>query len=274
MEAAWLETRQKFEELREIRSDCVNSLKRISDKVLKANFGTNVANITASSAGVVSSVVGIVGLALLPFTAGVSSVLIIGSAIGGGVSALTGLSALAAKMIINSNEGKEAHQWCDRDKNASTSFYESLNRFNNLKETYFQSLPENEQMQTFNENSDSNWFERTHQASSVSRVVSAGIAVPVKAASLVRIGGASTEAFATGAGRATLGFVSVARVAGIALSGAFIAVDVWSLVMSAIDVHQGSKTQVIENIAKIVEDLECEVEYYSTVMLFNEQFST
>ena len=226
MEAAWLETRQKFEELREIRSDCINSLKRISDKVLKANFGTNVANITASSAGVVSSVVGMVGLALMPFTAGVSSVLIIGSAIGGGVSALTGLSALAAKMIINSNEGKEAHQWCDRDKNASTSFYESLNRFNNLKETYFQSLPENEQMQTSSDVSTAPEFDR------------------------------------------------VKKKAGSVLLGAFIAVDLWSSVMKAIDVHKGKETQLTEDIAKIIEDLECEVEYYSTVMLFNERFST
>ena len=62
----------------------------------------------------------------------------------------------------------------------------------------------------------------------------------------------------------------VLRIAGIAVSSVFIALNTWSLVMSVIDTHKGSKTELYTSILNVVSNLEAESQYYSTALKFCE----
>lgn len=56
------------------------------------------------------------------------------------------------------------------------------------------------------------------------------------------------------------------RVAGMGFFGIFVAVDIWSLVTTAVDTHQGSRTELGDNIRAIARFLEAERCYYTSTM--------
>ena len=265
MADAWKEFMNQYNKWVEVRKNCIISLKEVAEMVHKTSFDTNVTNIVASSVGIASGIVGIIGLALIPFTAGISSVLVIGSAVSGGASALTSGGAFIAKLAIQSQQGKRVKKCCDENKEASDKLFEALNRFNELKEKYFQSQPDFDQKQR---SVSRGVIEVVQQVSEISRMIAAGIS-PFKAVSLVRVGSVvaeGAEAVASTLGNA----LKVVRLASIAVSSAFIVLDVWSLVMSAIDTHNGSKTEFYNDVINIVNRLETESQYYSTALKFCE----
>ena len=268
MADAWKEFINQYYQWKDIRRNCISSLKEVAEIIQKTSFDTNVANITASSAGIISGVVGIVGLALIPFTAGISSALIIGSIVGGGASALTSGGALIAKSVILSKQGKRAQDYCNRNREASEKLLRSLNRFNELKEKYFQSLLGHDQKQRSISRSGRETMERMQHISAISRTVSSSVS-PLRAVPLFRVGSIFAES--AEAATSTLGNAfKVVRIAGIAISSVFIVLDTWSLVMSVIDTHKGSKTELYNSILSIVSNLEAESQYYSTALKFCE----
>ncbi len=56
------------------------------------------------------------------------------------------------------------------------------------------------------------------------------------------------------------------RVAGMGFFGVFVAVDIWSLVTTAVDTHKGSRTELCDNIRGIAKYLEAERCYYASTM--------
>ena len=259
IEVAWKEFMNQYNLWKDIRSNCIKKLREIAEKIRKKSFDTNVVNITATSAGIISGAAAIAGFALIPVTAGISSALIIGSVVGGGASALTSSGALIAKSVIQSNQGKRAQEVCTQNKSVTDKLLESLTRFNELKERYFQSLSDHDKKQRSISRIAREMMDIMHQVSTVSRALS-----PLKTVSLVRVGSVftgSAEA-ATSFGNA----FKVVRIAGIAISSVFIVLDTWSLVMSAIETHKGNKTQLYNSIMQIVNSLEVEKQYYSTAL--------
>jgi hypothetical protein len=56
------------------------------------------------------------------------------------------------------------------------------------------------------------------------------------------------------------------RVAGMGFFGVFVAVDIWSLVTTAVDTHKGSRSELCDNIRGIARFLESERCYYTSTM--------
>lgn len=56
------------------------------------------------------------------------------------------------------------------------------------------------------------------------------------------------------------------RVVGMGFFGVFVAVDIWSLVTTAVDTHKGSRTELGDNIRAIARFLEAERCYFTSTM--------
>jgi hypothetical protein len=245
------------------RLDCIENLKELADRVRKTVSNTNIANITGSAVGIVSGVTAIVGIVLIPVTAGLSTILIAGSAVAGGAGGLTGLGSFIVRKVMNSKQQKELNQLSDRDKEHSQQLSDALGVLLECDQqimTHHAAIEFAQRRLTLQNKDmeDALVINGVSTASTVTKAARTAL-VPLKALPLFRVVG--TAAF-----EAAGGALSALRVAGIAFAGAFVAVDIFSMVVSAVEMHKGNKTELYYAIIGIIEYLEMERLYYATLV--------
>uniref|UniRef100_A0A6J0T3R4 Apolipoprotein L2-like isoform X1 n=1 Tax=Pogona vitticeps TaxID=103695 RepID=A0A6J0T3R4_9SAUR len=123
---------------------CISCIREMADHVDKIHKDCTIATITASSAGATSSILTILGMALMPVTAG-ASLILTATGIGvGAAAAVTGVSANVCEHFINSKKSQKAQELINKCEERINRCKESLTRMIQLSEVPFHSgLPEN-----------------------------------------------------------------------------------------------------------------------------------
>ena len=227
--------KQRFlKEFPQVKQELKQSIKKVcelADHVDKVHRDCTIANVVASSTGVVSGALGILGLVLAPFTAGLSLGL---SAAGiglGAAAAVTGLSTMVVEYVNMSSAETEA-TLLDTAKIASYGWnLYSVKDFG----SYIRAIRE---------------ARRNTQLVAIAQHCITTGQLSVQSAQQVRSYSRGTPLALTRGGCIRSGV----------LSGFFIGLYVYSLVKDAQDLQEGAKTASAENMRQEAQDLERKLE--------------
>ena len=106
----------ELKKLVECRKETIRVLNEIAEQLDKVHKDVNIAKMTGSTVGIVGGAIATVGAALIPFTVGVSTILV---GVGSGASALGGLVAGGASIVelcIDGIKNSKAQEQIQRDK--------------------------------------------------------------------------------------------------------------------------------------------------------------
>ena len=227
--------KQRFlKEFPQVKQELKQSIKKVcelADHVDKVHRDCTIANVVASSTGVVSGALGILGLVLAPFTAGLSLGL---SAAGiglGAAAAVTGLSTMVVEYVNMSSAETEA-TLLDTAKIASYGWnLYSVKDFG----SYIRAIRE---------------ARRNTQLVAIAQHCITTGQLSVQSAQQVRSYSRGTPLALTRGGCIRSGV----------LSGFFIGLYVYSLVKDAQDLQEGAKTASAENMRQKAQELEKKLE--------------
>uniref|UniRef100_H3A6V8 Uncharacterized protein n=1 Tax=Latimeria chalumnae TaxID=7897 RepID=H3A6V8_LATCH len=224
----------------------IQDLHEIADKIDHVHKGSTIANVTASSAGIVSGTLAIIGLALAPVTAGASTILI---AVGCGVGAASGGTGISAGItdFVSKRKNKK------RFETTIHSVIENLEKILGEHRPGFTQI-----LVVFNIAKMAQTIEAIPKVKAGSEVVDLAqdltvlgntarkveYLADIKDVKKVLPGAAATVS-------------NAARIAGITFSAAFIAVDIGSIIYNSIHLSKGARTEMakgIRSIAKLLEE--------------------
>ncbi|XP_043297629.1 apolipoprotein L3-like [Cervus canadensis] len=208
----------------------IRKLRELADKVDKVHRDCTISNVVASSTGVASGALGILGLILAPFTAGLSLGL---SAAGiglGAAAAVTGVSSMVVEKVNTSSAETEASHI-----NTAEMIAYGWNLY---------------QVKDFGR-----YIHATRVARGNPQFVAAARHYLTTGRASVR--SAQVRGHVGGTARAVS---RVARIASGVASGLFLALDVYSLVKDVQDLQEGAKTASAENMRQKARELETKLE--------------
>ncbi|XP_010858836.1 PREDICTED: apolipoprotein L2-like [Bison bison bison] len=240
---------EEFPRVKQELEETIAKLHALADKVDKVHRDCTVTNVVASSAGAVSGVLTILGLALAPMTAGISLGL---SATGlglGAAAAVTSVSTSIVEHVSRSSAETEASRLGPIAINEEEAFAEVL-------------------------------CKRTPQiVSSTKNLIQAlkGIGKNVRAIKLAKVNprlashakrfmtvgqvsARSSKQVQRAFGGTALAMTKSARIVGAATAGAALLVDVAFLVKEAKHLHEGAKTESAERMRQMAKELEKKLE--------------
>ncbi|XP_028634741.1 apolipoprotein L3-like [Grammomys surdaster] len=113
---------QEFPELKKKLEDHIRKLRDLADHLDKVNKDCTISNVVSSSVGTTSGVLGLLGLALAPFTAGTSLVLSVTSV---GLGAAASVTSLTTTIVEESNRVSDESE-ASRLVGASMSILEEI----------------------------------------------------------------------------------------------------------------------------------------------------
>ena len=231
------------------RKRTLEKLEELATKLHEQHIKVSKSTIAGASASTVGGILAIAGLIAAPFTFGAGLVV---SLVGAGIGGAGGLVMSVSKVIeiaLAKLGLKEVQGAIDEDKEACTQLQEKLENL----ERFISNLREIE----------SNGFEFLHQlvereftTSTEERIdISARFFRAFSSAASVGAGAfAAAGAFARAGG---LAGVRVANLAGGIVGAVLLPLDVYMLVKSSLEVHRGSTTQAVNDIRKLISELEC-----------------
>ena len=232
----------------------MEKLEELASKLHEQHIDVSKSTIAGASASTVGGILAIAGLIATPFTFGAGLVV---SLVGAGIGGTGGLVMSVSKVIeiILAKLGlKEVQGVIDEDKEACTQLQEKLDilgrfisDFREIESNGFEFL-HNLGGGKFTTSTE----EKIDFSARFFRVFSGAASIgagAVAAGAFARAGGLVRAGAAAGAGAAKL----VGGVAGAVL----LPLDIYLLVKSSLEVHRGSTTQVVDDIRKLLGELEC-----------------
>ena len=231
------------------RKRTLEKLEELAAKLHEQHINVSKSTIAGASASTLGGILAIAGLIAAPFTFGAGTVV---SLVGAGIGGAGGLVMSVSKVIeitLAKLGLKEVQRAIDEDEEACTQLQEKLENL----ERFISNLREIE----------SNGFEFLHQpvereftTSTEERIdISVRFFRAFSSAASVGAGAfAAAGAFARAGG---LAGVRVANLAGGIVGAVLLPLDVYMLVKSSLEVHRGSTTQAVNDIRKLISELEC-----------------
>ncbi|KAK7929810.1 hypothetical protein WMY93_006205 [Mugilogobius chulae] len=204
------EKKQKMLKFLEDLEDCAVQLDRMKT-------GAQISNVVGSSVGLISGVLSIVGLALIPVTAGVSTGLI-GAGVGLGLaSGANAVVTSATELGVNHTQKKKADETFEKFMEDVNCLQESLN---DVIKKHFENVQERATSQTYQ--------------------IGNHAAAALKAGNMI----GKVAEVGVAASKGAVAAVKAARVGLITLSAVFIGVDVCVIVNNSIDLHKNTPNKV------------------------------
>uniref|UniRef100_A0A8B9X1P7 Apolipoprotein L3 n=1 Tax=Bos mutus grunniens TaxID=30521 RepID=A0A8B9X1P7_BOSMU len=222
---------KEFPQVKEELKESIRKLHELADNVDKVHSDCTISNVVASSTGIASGTLSILGLVLAPFTAGLSLGL---SAAGiglGAAAAVTGLSTMVVENVHMSSAESQA------------SLLDIAKIISYVYDLY--------QVKVFGSHIRAIRVARGNPqlVATAQRYITTG-RVSLRSARQVRRHFRGTA----------LAMTRAARVRRGVLSGLFMGLDVYSLVKDAQDVQEGAKTALAENMRQKARELEKKLE--------------
>ncbi|XP_075056624.1 apolipoprotein L3-like [Mixophyes fleayi] len=222
--------------LMDIIEKCIAELLGIADEIDTFHKGATIASVTGSTFGIAGGVATIAGLALAPFTLGLSMVVSgvgIGVAVAGGV---TGAAASIADTVNIKNKCQRADEIVAEFNRNLTIIQDMSNKIESKLED-LRSVLANEQI--------------IQQAG---RIGGRGAFVAVELSRLIHLG--KVSAAATQGAQLLAHGARVARAVSGVFAAVFIVVDAAFVVKGATDLQEGAKTEAAAEIRKIAHELQ------------------
>ncbi|XP_012788657.2 apolipoprotein L2-like [Sorex araneus] len=223
----------------------IAQLRALADKADKLHRKCTISKVVASSTGIVSGILTIVGIGLAPVTAGVSLVLF-GVSLGlGTASSVTGVTTSIVESTSMASIESNANNLVSTGINPGKVFHEVLkdsdSQMDSSENSFFRSLED--------------MAKNIHTI----RLLNANPHLAAQATLLMnaeRISVQSARVLPRALGGAALAVSKGVRIFGAATAGLFILVDVVSLVQDSIDLHKGAKTESAEKLRQRIRELE------------------
>ncbi|XP_052497437.1 apolipoprotein L3-like [Budorcas taxicolor] len=218
---------KEFPQVKQELKESIKKLRELADSVDKVHRDCTISNVVASSTGVASGALTILGLVLAPFTAGLSLGL---SAAGiglGAAASVTGLSAMVVEKVNTSSAESQA---------SLLDIAEIISYVCDLYEVKH--------------------FGRHIHAIRVARCNPRLVATAQRYITTGRVSVQSAQQVSRHFRDTPLAATRAARIRGGVLSGLFIGLDVYSLVKDAQDLQEGAKTASAENMRQKARELE------------------
>uniref|UniRef100_A0A8C2QQ38 Apolipoprotein L3 n=1 Tax=Capra hircus TaxID=9925 RepID=A0A8C2QQ38_CAPHI len=240
---------EEFPRVKRELEESIAKLRELADKIDEVHRNCTIANVVANSAGAVSGVLTVLGLALAPMTAGISLGL---SATGlglGAAAAVTSVSTSIVEHVSTSSAETEASRLVPVDTSKEEAFAEVLCK----RTTQIVSSTNNfiQALKGIGKNVRAIKLAKVNPrlASHAKRFMTAG---QVSA----RTGKQVQRAF----GGTALAMTKSARIMGAATAGVALLFDVAFLVKEAKHLHEGAKTESAERMRQLAAELEKKLE--------------
>ena len=236
-------------------------LEELASKLHEHHRNVNISTITGASMGTVGGILSIAGLIAAPFTFGAGIIVsLIGAGIGG-AGALVLSGSKAVEIILTKLGLKEVLLAIDEDRDACTNLQQRLDSL----ESFISELAGSGFLKPVQDDAvlmrelEARGFGFLHRLFSEDHMTSTGEKVEFGARFFRAFSSAATvsaSAFAM-ARSAALAGTRVAHIAGSVVSAALLPLDITLLVKSSLELCRGSTTKAVEDIRKILEELEC-----------------
>ncbi|XP_064421849.1 apolipoprotein L3 isoform X2 [Latimeria chalumnae] len=248
------------------RKETIQKLRELAEEIQSHRENVNIAQVSGASVGIVGGGLAIAGLILAPFTVGVSLGL---TAAGVATGAAGGLTSWGANLVeggILKDRQQQIQEVLKRDEFQSKEVRNILN-VNDLSNRLQELLGDTDftakwKMQEVTEQILNKMIEMLKMCLKFKDIIQQVNNLKGKESVFATINNISSVANLSRvlARRGTRTVVQGARIFGIALSAVFILVDVITIAETAIDLSNGSPSQVVENLKVIADELETEME--------------
>ncbi|ELV09952.1 Apolipoprotein L3, partial [Tupaia chinensis] len=222
----------------------IEKLRALADKIDKVHRDCTISNLVTNTAGALSGILSILGLALAPVTAGTSLAL---SATGmglGAVAAATGVSTSIVEHVNMVSANAEASRLMATrcaEEQVVTDVKESTLRVLSLA-NHFKEVLEG--------------MEKNINAISLAKANPRLVAKAKRFMTSGRISAQSSRQVQKAFGGTALAMARGARIIGAATTGVFLMMDVVSLMKDSIHLHDGAKTESAEEMRKQAQEME------------------
>ena len=240
---------EEFPRVKQQLEDSIAKLHALADKVDKVHRDCTISSVVANSAGAVSGVLTILGLALAPVTAGISLGL---SATGlglGAAAAVTSVSTSIVEHVSRSSAETEASRLVPTNVNEEGAFAEVLQK----NTTQIVSSTKNfiQALQGIGKNVRAIKLAKVnpHLASHAKRFTTTG-----------RVSFQGGKQVQRAFGGTALAMTKSARIMGAATAGVALLMDVALLVKEAKHLHEGAKTESAERMRQLAAELQKKLE--------------
>ena len=247
-----------------IRTRTKEQLEELATKLHEHHRNVNISTITGASMGTVGGILSVAGLITAPFTFGSGIVV---SLVGAGIGGAGGLVMSGSKVvdIILEKLGlKEVQETIEDDRKACSELQKQLDDLENFISSLAEFLKPLHDDAVLLRELEGSGFEFLSQrisneeigASTEERVefgarfFRAAISAATISASAAATAGAVTRS-------ALLAGTRAAHVAGSVISAALLPLDITLLVKSSLELHRGSTSAAVQDIRRILDELEC-----------------
>ena len=247
-----------------IRKRTKEQLEELATKLHEHHRNVNISTITGASMGTVGGILSVAGLITAPFTFGSGIVV---SLVGAGIGGAGGLVMSGSKVvdIILEKLGlKEVQETIEDDRKACSELQKQLDALENFISSLAEFLKPLHDDAVLLRELEGSGFEFLSQrisyeeigASTEERVefgarfFRAAISAATISASAAATAGAMTRG-------ALLAGTRAAHVAGSVISAALLPLDITLLVKSSLELHRGSTSAAVQDVRRILDELEC-----------------
>lgn len=247
-----------------IRARTMEQLEELATKLHEHHRNVNITTITGASMGTVGGILSIAGLIAAPFTFGAGIVV---SLVGAGIGGAGGLVMSGSKVveiILEKSGLKEVQAAIEEDREACRELQQQLDSLENFIATLAQFLKPLHDDAVLLRELEGSGFEFLRDrigfediGSSTEERVEFGARFFRAAASSATISASAVATAGAVARSAALAGTRVAHVAGSVISAALLPLDITLLVRSSLELHRGSTSAAVEDIRRILNELEC-----------------
>ena len=251
-----------------IRTRTRKQLEELATKLHEHHRNVNISTITGASMGTIGGILSVAGLIAAPFTFGAGIVVsIVGAAIGG-AGGLVMSGSKVAEIILEKLGLKEVQEAIEDDCKACNKLQEQLDSLENVISSLAELVKQLQGDKVLLRELEGSGFEFVSQrisyeeigASIKERVDFGARFFRAVTISVFRAATISASAAATAgavARSAAIAETRAAHGAGSVISAALLPLDITLLVRSSLELHRGSTSAVVQDIWRILGELEC-----------------
>ena len=243
-----------------IRTRTRKQLEELATKLHEHHRNVNISTITGASMGTIGGILSVAGLIAAPFTFGAGIVVsIVGAAIGG-AGGLVMSGSKVAEIILEKLGLKEVQEAIEDDCKACNKLQEQLDSLENVISSLAELVKQLQGDKVLLRELEGSGFEFVSQRISYEEI---GASIKERVdfgARFFRAATISASAAATAgavARSAAIAETRAAHGAGSVISAALLPLDITLLVRSSLELHRGSTSAVVQDIWRILGELEC-----------------
>ena len=247
-----------------IRTHTIKQLEELATKLHEHHRNVNISTLTGASMGTIGGTLLVAGLVAAPFTLGSGIVVsLVGAGIGG-AGGLVMSGSKVADIILEQLGLKEVQAAIEDDREACSELQKQLDALENFISSLAEFLKPLHDDAVLLRELEGSGFEFLSQRISYEEIgasteerVEFGARFFRAATSAATISASAAATAGAVARSAAIAGTRAAHVAGSVISAALLPLDITLLVKSSLELHRGSTSAAVQDIRRILDELEC-----------------